>query len=339
MKKRLLLGIVLIFLFGCTTEVEDQEDVEVLIENLDTPWAIDFLPDGRMIFTERPGRVNILDDEEKVIVGELDVTEISESGLAGIAVDPDFKYNYYVYLYYTYEKDGEIKNRVSRFALLYALMNETILLDNIPAARFHDGGRIEFGPDEKLYITIGDATKPSSAQDIDSVSGKILRMNKDGSIPKDNPFDNYVWSYGHRNPQGLAWHPITGELYEAEHGPIRNDEVNKIVKGGNYGWPRECDEVGDFINPIRCFTEFTLAPAGIAFYKNDLYIAGLRSTQLRRIVFDNDEILKEEALFSNLGRIREVTEYDGYLYISTSNKDGRGTPKINDDKIIRIKLS
>ncbi|MEK0348149.1 MAG: PQQ-dependent sugar dehydrogenase, partial [Nitrosopumilus sp.] len=156
-------------------------------------------------------------------------------------------------------------NRISRFVLNDVLEEEFILLDNIPNARFHDGGRIKFGPDGKLYVTTGDATNPSSAQDVNSLAGKILRMNKDGSIPKDNPFENYVYSYGHRNPQGLAWHSITGELYSTEHGAARNDEINIIKPGKNYGWPMvECFGEG-YENPIRCYKDFTLAPSGASF--------------------------------------------------------------------------
>ena len=316
---------------------ESNYEAEVLVNNLDTPWAIDFLPDDVMIFTERSGRVSIFDDNEVKVISNIQVNEESESGLLGIAVDPEFNDNKFIYLYYTHENG----NRVSRFTLNEKLENEFILLDNIPNARFHDGGRIKFGPDNKLYITTGDATNPSSAQDINSLAGKILRINKDGSIPEDNPFGNYVYSYGHRNPQGLVWHPITNKLYASEHGPTRNDELNIIIKGGNYGWPSECNKVSNiYENPIRCYSEFTIAPSGIAFYKNDLYIASLRGTQLRKIIFDenNEIILQEEELFNNLGRIREVVEHNGYLYITTSNKDGRGIPKINDDKIIKIIL-
>ncbi len=312
-------------------------EIEILAENLDTPWAIDFLPDGRMIFTERNGIVSILENGKIKIVANLNVSEVSESGLLGIAVDPEFDKNNFVYVYYTHENG----NRVSRFVLNEKLENERILLDDIPNARFHDGGRIKFGPDGKLYVTTGDATVPSSAQDINSLAGKILRMNKDGSVPAGNPFGNYAYSYGHRNPQGLAWHPLSKELYSSEHGPTRNDEINFISKGENYGWPiEECDKTAEYAKPLRCYAEFTLAPSGIAFYNNDLYVAGLRGTQLRKIVLDKDHktILYEEELFSDLGRVREVVEHDGYLYIATSNKDGRGVPRANDDKIIRIKL-
>lgn len=332
-----LLLITFFYLF-VPKEIEQKGfEIEVLAENLDTPWAIDFLPDGAMIFTERYGRVSILGNGKIKVVANINVSEVSESGLLGIAVDTDFDKNRFVYVYYTHQNG----NRVSRFVLNEKLEDEFILLDNIPNARFHDGGRIKFGPDENLYITTGDATVPSSAQDINSLAGKILRMNKDGTIPADNPFGNYVYSYGHRNPQGLAWHTVTKELYASEHGPTKNDEINKIAEGKNYGWPNECNEISkEYVNPIRCYSEFTLAPSGIAFYKNDLYIAGLRGTHLRKIIFDKDykTILHEEELFSDLGRIRDVVEHEGYLYIATSNRDGRGIPKLNDDRILRLKI-
>jgi len=334
----LMLGVALFILLQPKPVKQSGFESEVLIENLDTPWAIDFLPNGELIFTERQGRVSVFDNGELRVVGTIKVSEVSESGLLGIAVDPEFNKNRFVYLYYTHENG----NRVSRFVLNEVLEAEFILLDTIPSASIHDGGRIKFGPDGKLYVAAGDSASPSLAQDVNSLAGKILRMNKDGTAPEDNPFGNYVYSYGHRNPQGIAWHPITKELYASEHGPNGNDELNIIVKGKNYGWPLiECDKISDrYVNSIRCYSEFTLAPSGIAFYKNELYIAGLRGTQLRRVVFGNDykTILREEELFTDLGRVREVVEHNGYLYISTSNRDGRGIPRLNDDKIIRIKI-
>ncbi len=331
------ISLLLLIVSGCNAK-DTNFEFEILAKNLDTPWAIDFLPNDRMIFTERHGRVSIFGNGTIKVVGMIEVSEVSESGLLGIAVDPEFVNNNYVYVYYTH-KNG---NRVSRFKLNKELEDEFVLLDNIPNARFHDGGRIKFGHDGKLYITTGDATIPSTAQDLNSLAGKILRMNKDGTIPADNTFGNYVYSYGHRNPQGIAWHPITKQLYASEHGPTRNDEINIIIKGQNYGWPNECEKVAEgYENPIRCYTEFTLAPSGIAFYKNDLYVAGLRGTQLRKIILGNDykTIFDEEELLTDLGRLREVVEYDGYLYIATSNRDGRGVPRANDDKIIRLKIS
>lgn len=325
-------------------EISKNIETEIIVKNLDTPWAIDFLPTGDMVYTERPGKVNVyyFNTKEKKIIAEIKVTEISESGLAGIAVDPEFEKNNYIYLYYTYEINDKIFNRVSRFVFdNNKLKEEIILLDNIPAARFHDGGRLKFGPDSMLYISTGDATDPSSAQDLNSVSGKILRMNKDGSVPEDNPFKNYVYSYGHRNPQGIAFNLDKNIIYAAEHGPSRRDEVNIIEISKNYGWPTTCDEPSNFKNPIKCYTEFTLAPAGIAYHKNNLYVAGLRGTQVRKLYLsdDGEKIIDEEELFSELGRIREVVVHNDYLYIATSNRDGRGLPRPGDDKIIRIKLS
>ena len=315
---------------------QGEQKAEILVQDLDTPWAIDFLPDGRMIFTERPGRVSLFDRGETRVIGYINTSEESESGLLGIAVDPEFNENNFIYAYYTHEQG----NRVSRFILNDTLTNELILLDGIPNARFHDGGRIKFGPDGKLYVTTGDATEPSSAQDVNSLAGKILRMDKDGKVPADNPFGNYAYSYGHRNPQGIAWHPASKELYSSEHGPTRNDEINIIEKRGNYGWPQECDVTsGDYKNPIICYSEFTLAPSGIALHNNKLYIAGLRGAQLRRITLGEDgrTALKEEEVLGSFGRIRDVVERDGYLYIATSNRDGRGIPRLNDDKILKVK--
>ncbi len=341
--KKIVLSIVIIvlaailFLLLLPTPVnEEGYEVQVLVENLDTPWAIDFLPDGSMIFTERPGWVSLYKEGNVEIIGTIDVSEVSESGLMGIAVDPAFETNQYIYVYYT----AETGNRLSRFTLEETLQEETVLIDNIPNAMFHDGGRVKFGRDGLLYVTTGDATEPPSAQDIDSLAGKILRLNKDGSVPEDNPFENYVYSYGHRNPQGITWSP-DGTIYASEHGPTRNDEINIIEKGENYGWPTECDTASEeFVNPLVCYTEFTLAPAGIAYLDKTLYVAGLRGTQLRKLTLSEDgrSIVSEEALFVELGRIRDVVEHDGYLYIATSNRDGRGVPAITDDRIIRISL-
>jgi len=287
-----------------------------------------------MIFTERGGRISIYDGEKRMVVETIEVSEVAESGLLGIAVDPEFETNRYIYTYHTHPNGF---NRVSRFTLENDRMEEeAVLLDNIPSAQFHDGGRIKFGPDSKLYVTTGDATQPSSAQNINSLAGKILRMNKDGSVPEDNPYDNYVWSYGHRNPQGLAWK--NNILYESEHGPSRNDEINIITKGGNYGWPNDCTEEGDFNMPIRCYTEFTLAPSAIALYGDHLYVSGLRGTQLRKLTIKDNSISEEEEIINDLGRIREVVYHNGYIYFSTSNRDGRGIPKSNDDKIMRIEV-
>ncbi len=323
-----------------SSQSADQNVLEtgVLTENLNTPWALDFLPDGSMIFTERLGRVSVLQNKTVKLVGTISVSQITESGLMGVAVDPEFAQNRFIYLYYT---NGAV-NRVSRFVLNDQLTNEQVLLDNIPSSPIHNGGRIKFGPDGKLYVTTGDAGNSNSAQDINSLGGKILRLNKDGTVPSDNPFGNYVYSYGHRDPQGLAWNNATGILYESEHGATMNDEINIITKGGNYGWPmyQGNSTASGYIAPLLVYTNFTLAPSGIAFYQNTLYVAGLRGTQLRKISLSSDgrSIMGEEALYTNFGRLREVVERGGDLYITTSNQDGRGIPQTGDDKIIKIKI-
>jgi len=326
---------VVVLVFTLVSCVPEDSNLEIVAKNLDTIWGIDFLPSGDIIFTERKGRVSVISDGNVIIVGNLEVSEVSESGLAGIAVDPDFDTNKFIYLYYTHIGG----NRLSRFKLGDTLEDETILLDNIPSARFHDGGRVKFGPDEKLYITTGDATEPSSAQDINSLAGKILRINKDGSIPVDNPFDNYVYTLGHRNPQGIAWNSI-GVMYESEHGPTRNDEINIIKQGKNYGWPDvQCTEIsGVYENAIRCYDEFTIAPAGIAFHKNNLYVSGLRGSQVRKLTIMNGKVTSEEEFLGALGRVRNVVVHKNYIYIATSNRDGRGVPRVNDDRILRLKL-
>jgi aldose sugar dehydrogenase len=339
----LMVFLVRIYHFNSNLLIENEDfsisnNLEIVTVGLDTPWAIDFLPDGTLIFTERLGNVNLIVNGKVENVAKIDVFEISESGLLGIAVDPQFVDNHFVYLYYTLESG----NRVSRFNLIdKKLSGEKILLDKIPNARFHDGGRIKFGPDEKLYITTGDATVPSSAQDLDSLAGKILRMNRDGSIPEDNLFNNYVYSYGHRNSQGLAW--LDEKLYSSEHGPTKNDEINLIEMGNDYGWPNTCiNQAVNTIKPIKCYTNFTLAPGSLASDEksNVLYVSGLRGNQLRKIILseDGETILEEKVLFSDLGRIREVILNENYLYFTTSNYDGRGLPQPDDDKIMRVKI-
>lgn len=311
----------------------------ILAENLDVPWAMDFLPNGTMIFTERAGTVNLLENNSTIKVADINVSQQTESGLLGVAVDPNFTENRYIYLYYTH--DGGV-NRISRFVLDGSLENETVLLDDIPGGPIHNGGRLKFGPDGKLYATTGESGDENLAQNINSTGGKILRLNPDGTVPSDNPYGNYVYSYGHRDPQGITWNPSNGILYESEHGDTMNDEINIIVRGGNYGWPivQGNENQSGYVSPIRVYTDFTLAPSGIAFYQDRLYVAGLRGSQLRvlNLSTDGKTVIGESVLISDLGRIRDVVEHDGYLYISTSNRDGRGSPQSGDDKIIRIKI-
>lgn len=323
-------------------------ETQIVAQDLDIPWAIDFLPNGKLIFTQREGKIKII--EEGTIHEVSGVTHLGESGLQGIAVDPEFEENNFIYVYYTYLDGAALKNKVSRFTLLNNLLsNETTLLEGIPGNVFHDGGRIKFGPDGMLYVTTGDAGETGFAQDKDSLAGKILRMNKDGSVPFDNPFGNLVYSMGHRNPQGLDWHPLGGGLFATEHGPSKHDEVNIIQKGQNYGWPEIlCNQnpPQEITQAIICFDEWTMAPSGATFYSNDklpfenqFIYGGLRGEQIRALTYENGKVVKDEKILDGFGRIREIVEgSDGWIYFATNNTDGRGTPKENDDKIYRIKI-
>ncbi len=322
----------------------------VIAQNLDTPWAIAFLPDGDLLVTERKGTVLLVDTEAKVapktVATLSSVREISEGGLLGIAVHPDFATNNSVYLYYTYKNSGDDTfNRVVK--MTYAnetLSDEQIVIDTIPGAGNHNGGRIAFGTDKLLYIGTGDAGEPSQAQDTNSLAGKILRVTDEGKAAPGNPFSNEVFSYGHRNVQGLAW-DSNGKLWATEHGrsgvTSGFDELNLIQSGKNYGWPEiQGDETRNGMEtPNRhSGSSSTWAPSGMGFLNGSMYFSGLRGAALYKATLTGETVSDFSELFKGeYGRLREViTGPDGMLYITTSNKDGRGTPKTGDDKIIRL---
>ncbi len=320
-------------------------EIEIIGEGLEIPWEIVPLPDGRFLVTERPGRVVMLDSGEKYTVHN--VEHIGEGGLLGMEISPNFEETRQIFLYYTYRDGNQIFNRVSRFTLEGKNLTEEIyILDEIPGSRFHNGGRLKFGPDGKLYITTGDAQDSNLSQDINSLAGKILRINSDGTIPKDNPFENSpVFAYGLRNPQGIAWHPVSGELFASDHGPSSQDEINLILPEKNYGWPTVTCLEGDtkYEDPVSCYSDFTLAPSGIAFLpwnnleESPLYVAGLRGNMVMRIDLDEEgELIRQEELFTDYGRIRTVVYYEDSLYIATNNRDGRGVPGENDDMILKV---
>lgn len=329
---------------------------EVIAKDLQIPWSIAFLPDNSAVFTERNGLLRSLDSKGKLVktpVAEIPVSAEGEGGLLGVTVHPDFEKNNFIYLYYTYKKGSSTLNKVEGYRLAgKKLADKKVIIDEIPGGVVHNGGRIKFGPDNKLYITTGDAQKPDSAQDIDSTAGKILRVNDDGGIPENNPFSgNPVYSYGHRNVQGIAWHPETQQLFATEHGPDANDEVNRIVKGGNYGWPevKGTSKSDKFINPILSSGKDTWAPSGADFYKgpavkfkDNLFFAALRGTHLQRIAISpDDKVTSDEELLKNkFGRLRDVVfGPDNAIYLLTSNRDGRGIPVPSDDRIIKVTFS
>lgn len=321
------------------------ERVATLVENLDTPWSMSFLPNGNLLVTERNGRLSEVSNNQVSQIASIEnITEYGEGGLMGLAIHPDFENNNYIYLYYTFSSDiNQTLNRVVRYKLTSNnLSDETVIVDNIPGGIYHDGGRIKFGPDEYLYITTGDSTNPSLSQNRDSLAGKILRVNEDGSPAPGNPFGTRIYSLGHRNPQGITWDD-TGVLWETEHGPSGawpnccQDELNRIEIGVNYGWP---DSVGDnvvsgTVAPVLHSGRNIWAPGGIAHLNNKLYFTGLRGETLYVYNLANQTL--NEHFKGEFGRLREViVGPDNLLYITTSNRDGRGDPAAEDDRIIRI---
>ncbi len=326
--------------------------VETISENLSIPWSIDFANDGRIFFSERTGTLQVIDGDVQKQILDLNVGG-GEGGMLGIALDPDFESNHYIYIYYTYNELLSTKNKLVRYVESNnSLSEDKILLDEIPGASYHDGGRIKFGPDDKLYITTGDAGDPNLSQRLDSVAGKILRINSDGTIPTDNPFPNsLVYSYGHRNPQGIDWDK-SGVLISTEHGPsgwngIGHDEINLIQAGKNYGWPYVIgDEIKDgMTSPLLHSGDDTWAPSGGSFYYGDItqwnglfFAASLRGEHLLAIEFDSEyNVISYEKLFlGEYGRLRDVVNGPDGLYVLTSNQDGRGSPTENDDRILRI---
>jgi glucose/arabinose dehydrogenase len=319
--------------------------IQVVADNLVVPWALDIAADGRMFFTERTGTIRIIDAGGKLL-GEpaayINVEQKGEAGLLGLVLHPNFAENHLLYIYQTYSNGSAIFNKVLQLREKEnKIIDSKRILDGIPASDVNDGGRIKFGPDGKLYIATGDANQPNLAQNAQSLAGKILRLNPDGTIPKDNPFPGSpIYSYGHRNVQGLAWNKVTGQMYASEHGAEGNDEINLIKPGANYGWPIEECNAQKFEKPILCFNP-AIAPAGITFasserlgYKGEILLASLRGEQLRAIDLQSNT---QKTVLTGYGRIRDVIEApDGSLYVTTSNRDGRAIPERGDDKILKI---
>ena len=322
-------------------------DVETVAQDLSIPWDVAFLPDGDFLVTERTGTFRRIGASSEVIpIGG--VRHAGEGGLLGIALHPKFSDNHWLYLYQTSSTGNIFSNRVIRYRYEERKLVEPVsIISDIPGAIYHDGGQLAFGQDGYLYITTGDAGEANRAQDLSSLAGKILRLKDDGSIPSDNPFGTAVYSYGHRNSQGLAWDG-QGRLWATEHGrsgiQTGYDELNRIEKGKNYGWPviqGDARKAGMESPVIQSGPETTWAPAGISILGDKVYFTGLRGESLYQAEISSDGNIDPaslRALFrGKFGRLRALElGPDGFLYLTTSNTDGRGSPQPNDDKLIRL---
>lgn len=318
------------------------DNKEVIATNLNVPWSI--TKSGDVFFiTERTGKILKIDkagmtredvqlDKQLLVYGE--------GGLLGMELHPDFQENGLAFAYHTYGTEEAVNNRIVTLKYDGTAWKETeVLLENIDGAIFHNGGRIKVGPDDKLYVTVGDANEPESAQNQELLTGSILRLNLDGTVPEDNPIPgSYVYSYGHRNPQGLAWDKDTGEMYASEHGPSAFDEINLIKKGKNYGWPTYTGEehAEEVEAPLFHSGTDTWAPSGIFVENGILYAASLRGEMVRAFDISSKQ---QSVLWKENGRIRDVWKEGDSIYFITNNTDGRGNPVPEDDQLIRLDLS
>ncbi len=338
--------------------------VEVWSKNLKAPWSLAFLPDGRGLVSERRGTIRLLSANGQYAntpLFTLDVAEDDESGLMGLAVHPSFPQAPFVYAMRTYRRRTTWNNEVLRLYFDgHAMSLDKILIADIPAGNNHNGGRLGFGPDGMLYVGTGDIFKRRLSQDLTSLAGKILRIDENGLVPADNPFpDSPIWSWGHRNVQGLAWDPKTGAFYNTEHGPSGEvgfgafDEVNLVEKGGNFGWPlvvgagnQRVVGAGNqhgMLDPIVAWPEDAVPPSGAAFWNGDIFIATL-GQGLIRIQLQNERAIHVDRWFNDgdnsvYGRLRDAVQGPGgALYVLTGNNDWRGNPGPDDDRILRLSL-
>lgn len=330
--------------------------VQTFVSGLQVPWDIAFASMDRIYVTERPGRVRLIENGRlrPQPYATIDAAARGEGGLMGIALHPDYPNPRWVYVMYSYGPTGQPRVRVSRFTDTGSrLQDERTMVGDIPGALYHNGGIIRFGPDGMLYIGTGDAGEPELAQNRSSLAGKILRVTPEGGVPGDNPFGGSpVYAYGLRNVQGLAWNPESGDLWATNHGPSGEfglramDSVYIIQRGGNHGWPRVLGvtDVRGVVDPILFYPQDAVPPALAAFWRGDFFFASLRGEHLQRVVLSAPRTVNRvERWFQTgtyqgrFGRLRAVvTGPDGALYVSTSNRDGRGRARSGDDRILRI---
>jgi len=314
---------------------KDKIEIEIVAKNLDIPWELVFLDDQSILITQRTGSLIHLSEDKKTEIEA--VRHSGEGGLLGMVLHPEFSENNYLYLYMTTERD----NRVIRYVYNdKELTEDKIIIKGIPRARFHNGGRIAFGPDGYLYITTGDAQNTQLSQDLNSLAGKILRLDENGDYVDDNPFGDYIYSYGHRNPQGLVW-DSEDNLWSTEHGPTAQDELNLIEKGKNYGWPTITgdEKKEDMESPVlQSGYDYTWAPSGMTYFEDSLYFAGLRGRAIYEAKIEEKDVVDFIVhLKEDFGRIRSINlGPDEMFYIITNNTDGRGSPREGDDKLIKI---
>jgi len=328
------------------TSNSESDSVSILAENLDNPRAI-AISDNRIFVTEKDGFIRVIQDENLLEspLATFRPANVFDGGLLGIALHPDFSDNHYIYVFLTYEENGNLWNKILKITESENKLHDAeTIFDKIPGSSFTNGGFIKFGPDEKLYVGTGTVSDASHLpQDLGSLSGKILRINDDGTIPDDNPFsDSPVYSLGHRDPKGMTWDD-NGNLFVAEFGPEKNDEINLIQAGKNYGWPeQQCSGDENFEGAILCYDP-SIEPGGILFYSGDkldfefpFIMASMRAANLYQVDFE-EGLSSQKSILSGIGRVRDVIQGpDGSLYVITSNTDGKGFPDSMDDKLLRI---